>query len=354
MGRIVFHVDMDAFYVSCERRRDPALAGRPVVVGADPKEGRGRGVVMAASYEARALGVRSGTPISQAWRAAPEAVYLVPDFDLYGDVSESVIAVLRNFADVVEQASIDEAFLDATRRTTWEGVPAHAMAVKAAVLEREGITCTVGAAPNKSCAKIAGEQQKPDGLTVVRPEEVAAFLEPLPVRRISGIGPKTEAVLVGAGIRTIGELARFPGEELKKLLGRNAVWLWGIARGEEQLPVEERPDPKSLSVERTFQRDAEDWSVVLDTLDDIADNLWQRARVQKVRFKNVGVRLRFTGFETHLRQRVLPAASDDPAILRQVARELVAEFRGSERPIRMLGVRIAMLEKARGEQRKLL
>src|SRR3990172_5016646 len=299
---------MDAFYVSCERRREPSLLGKPVVVGSDPKEGKGRGVVMAASYEARALGVRSGLPISQAWKAAPQAVYLPPDFDLYGDVSESVITVMRDFADVVEQASIDEAYLDVTRRTTWDTVRAHALAVKSAVREREGITCTVGAAPNKSCAKVAGEQQKPDGLTVVRPEEIQAFLDPLPVRRISGIGPKTE---------------------------------------------EERPDPKSISVERTFERDAADWAVVLETLDDVADNVWHRARLQKVRFRNIGIRIRFTGFETHIHQRTLPTLVDDPAVLKQVARELAAKFaeRGT---VRMVGVRVSALTKATGEQKRLL
>ena len=353
MLRIVFHVDMDAFYVSCECRREPSLLGKPVVVGSDPKEGKGRGVVMAASYEARALGVRSGLPISQAWKAAPQAVYLPPDFDLYGDVSESVITVMRDFADVVEQASIDEAYLDVTRRTTWDTVRAHALAVKSAVREREGITCTVGAAPNKSCAKVAGEQQKPDGLTVVRPEEIQAFLDPLPVRRISGIGPKTEEALHGAGIQTIGELARYGGDALKTLLGKNAVWLWGIATGQEELPVEERPDPKSISVERTFERDAADWAVVLETLDDVADNVWHRARLQKVRFRNIGIRIRFTGFETHIHQRTLPTLVDDPAVLKQVARELAAKFaeRGT---VRMVGVRVSALTKATGEQKRLL
>ena len=353
VARIVFHVDMDAFYVSCERRRDPTLAGKPVVVGADPQGGKGRGVIMAASYEARARGVRSGMPISQAWRALSDGIYKLPDYDLYGQVSESVITILRDFADIVEQASIDEAFMDVTSRTTWETVRGHAMAVKEAVHERGRITCSVGAAPNKSCAKIAGEQQKPDGLTVVTPGEIQAFLDPLPIRRISGIGPKTEEVLQGAGIQTIGELARTPGEKLKELLGKNAVWLWGIARGEEQLPVEERPDPKSISVERTFSRDATEWGVVLETLDDIAANVWDRAQLQKVRFRNVGVRIRFTGFETHLRQRTLPNHVDDPAVLTQVARELLEEFRERGRAVRMVGVRVAAFTKGVGRQLRL-
>lgn len=351
--RIVFHVDMDAFYVSCERQRDPALVGKMIAVGADPKGGRGRGVVMASSYEARARGVSSGMPISLAWRTLPEAVYLVPDYDLYGDVSESVIQVMRGFADVVEQASIDEAYLDVTSRTNWRDVEAHAMAVKRAVLERESITCTVGVAVNKSCAKIAGEQQKPDGLTIVPPVQTQSFLDPLPVSRISGIGPKTEEVLSGVGVLTIGQLARYPGKRLQELLGKNAVWLWGIARGLEEMPVEERPDPKSLSVESTFERDVDSWEVVLETLDDVAANLFQRVRIQKVQFRNTGIKIRFEGFETHQRERMLPTYTDDPAILTSTVRELIAEFQDRGRAVRMIGVRVSHLSGEGGDQRRL-
>ncbi|MEK6851830.1 MAG: DNA polymerase IV, partial [Candidatus Thermoplasmatota archaeon] len=150
MARIVFHVDLDSFYTAVEAREHPELRGKPVIVGADPKGGKGRGVVMAASYEARAQGVKAGMPISFAWRRLPDAVYRRPDYDLYGSVSESVMSVLREFADRFEQASIDEAYLDVTARTTWEAVRDRALAVKKAVREREGLTCSLGAAPNKA------------------------------------------------------------------------------------------------------------------------------------------------------------------------------------------------------------
>src|SRR5206468_2557698 len=179
-----------AFYVSVERRENPDLNGKPVIVGADPKSGTGRGVVMACSYEAREMGIRSGMPIGMAWRKVPTAVYLRPNYELYGAVSESVMNVLQ----------------------------------------------------------------------VVRPAEVVTFLDPLPVTKISGVGTKTAELLERVGVRTIGELAGFPGAELKKILGKNSVWLWGIARGLEELPVEERPDPKSISVERTFDRDVSEWT----------------------------------------------------------------------------------------------
>lgn len=354
MARIIFHVDMDAFYVSVERRENSELVGKPVIVGADPKEGKGRGVVMACSYEAREIGIRSGMPISLAWRKAPQAVYLRPNYDLYGAVSESVMNVLRDFADVLEHLSIDEAFLDVSSKVPeFEEAADYARRVKAAVQEREGLVCTIGVAPNKSVAKIASDMAKPDGLRVVRPEDVVSFLEPLPVTKISGVGSKTAEVLERVGVRTIGDLARFPGSELKKLLGKNAVWLWGIARGLEQMPVEERPDPKSISVERTFDRDVSSWSVILETLDDISRNVYLRARGQGAMFRTIGVKIRFEGFQTHLRERTLPSHVLDEGVLEQVTRELIAEFEVSGRKVRLLGVRVANLERPKAKQPRL-
>ncbi len=349
--RVIFHVDMDAFYVSVERRRNPDLVGKAVIVGADPKGGKGRGVVMACSYEARAQGVRSGMPISMAWRKFPGAVYLPPDYDLYGSTSESVMDVLRDHAGVFEHLSIDEAFLDVTSKVHgFEDAADYARAVKAAVRDREGLVCTVGVAPNKSAAKIASDLAKPDGLMVVRPEEVALFLAPLLVTRISGVGTKTAQVLERADVRTIGELAAFPGGELRKLLGKNAVWLWGIAKGIEQMPVEERPDPKSISVERTFDRDVADWSVVLETLDSIAHNVFLRARGQGATFRTIGIKIRFEAFQTHLRERTLGSHVLDEKVLAQVARDLVKEFEPRGRKVRLLGIRVTGLVRPKASQ----
>ena len=348
------HVDMDAFYVSVERREEPELIGKPVIVGADPKGGKGRGVVMACSYEARELGVHSGMPIGMAWRKVPQAVYLRPNYDLYGAVSESVMNVLRDHADVLEHVSIDEAFLDASSKiSTYGDAGDHARRIKAAVRGREGLACTIGVAPNKSTAKIASDLAKPDGVKVVGPDQVVLFLAPLPVTKISGVGPKTAEILERVGVRTIGELARFPGDDLKKLLGRNAVWLWGIARGLEALPVEERPDPKSISVERTFERDVSEWTVVLETLDDVAHNVFLRARAQGAMFRTAGIKIRFEGFQTHLREKTLGSRVLDEAVLREVCRSLVREFEGRGRKVRLLGVRVTGLTRPKTTQPQL-
>src|SRR5213594_2828505 len=345
---------MDAFYVSVERRGNPDLIGKPVVVGADPKGGKGRGVIMAASYEARQLGVKSGMPISMAWHKLPQATYLRPNYDLYMAASESVIEVLRSFADVLEHVSIDEAFLDVTSKVHgFDDVAAYAAKVKAAVREKEGLACTIGVGPNKSIANIASDMAKPDGIKVVRPEEVTAFLEPLPVTKISGVGPKTAQLLERVGVRTIGELARFPGAELKKLMGKNSVWLWAIARGLEELPVEERPDPKSISVERTFDKDVSEWAVVRETLRDVAHNVFLRARAQGATFRTIGIKIRFEGFQTHLRERTLASHVLDEEVLVNVTQELAQEFTDRKRRVRLLGVRVTHLQRPKTKQPQL-
>ncbi len=352
--RVIFHVDMDAFYVSVERRENPALGGKSIIVGADPKGGKGRGVVMACSYEARELGIRSGMPISQAWRKLPDAVYLPPNYDLYGAVSENVINILRSFADVLEHLSIDEAFLDVSSKVAgFDGAAEYARRVKDAIRDQEGLGCTIGVAPNKSCAKIASDLAKPDGLKVVRPEEVTAFLAPLPVTKISGVGTKTAEVLERVGVRTIGQLAAFPGADLKKLLGKNSVWLWGIAKGIEEMPVEERPDPKSISVERTFEHDVASWSVVLETLDSISHNVYLRARGQGASFRTIGLKIRSEGFQTHLRERTLGSQVLDEDVLKTIVRELAREFESRGRKIRLLGVRVAKLNRPGAQQPQL-
>ena len=352
--RIIFHVDMDAFYVSVERRKDPRLQGKAVIVGADPQGGTARGVVMAASYEAREKGVRSGMPISLAYKRLPEATYLTPDYDTYGEVSTKIIEHLKGKADTLEQLSIDEAFLEVTQKVpTFEAAETYAKTLQEEIQERFGITCSVGIAPNKSIAKIASDMKKPQGITVVPPAKVREFLDPLPVSKISGIGPKTEKMLEERGIKTIGELAAYPGPDLITLLGRNAVWLWGIARGIEEIPVEERPPPKSISVERTFERDVDSWEVILETLDSIAHNVYLRAVDQGVLYRTVGIKIRFEGFDTHLHEETFPSYAREERRLQEHCRALIEEFRGEERKVRLLGVRVSHLLPFAGEQTSL-
>lgn len=354
MPRVILHVDMDAFYVSAERLRDPDLSGKAVVIGADPKEGKGRGVVAACSYEAREKGVHSAMPISIAYRKAPDAVYLRPDFSYYGRVSDGVMRVLRDFADAFEQVSIDEAYLDVSSRVeSFQEAEAFARDTKERVREATGLTCSIGVAPNKSVAKIASDMEKPDGLTVVRPEEVEAFLAPLPVTKIPGVGPKTRAALEEMGVETVGDLqARNPGD-LTAAFGKGGVWLWAIATGREEAPVEEEREPKSFSAEHTFERNLEDWNRILEALPALVEDVFWRVRDDGYLFRTVGVKIRFENFDTHTRDRTLTAFANDRDTVETVARQLLEEFQSDPRKVRLIGVRVASLKKIEGAQETL-
>src|SRR5213594_4621174 len=302
--RIILHCDLDAFYPSCEIKRNPSFAGKPLIVGADPKGGHGRGVVMSCSYEARKFGVRSGMPISQAYKLCPQGEYVRPDFELYGETSDRAMEVLRRFADKFEQTSIDEAYMDVSIRCkSFDEALEHAGRVKAGLKTAEGLTVSVGVAPNKSIAKMASDMNKPDGLTAVRPEQVRTFLDPLPVNKISGVGKKTTKLLNDAGIQTIGELRKRQAKELTDWFGKGGVWLWAIANGIEEAPVEERPLRKSVSVEQTFEKDVQNKAVVKEALDALSHEVHDRLLGERLLFRTVSIKVRFQGFQTFTREK---------------------------------------------------
>ncbi|MDG7008446.1 MAG: DNA polymerase IV [Nitrososphaerota archaeon] len=345
--KTILHVDLDAFYVSAERRERPELRGLPVVVGADPEGGKGRGVVITCSYEARKFGLRSGMPISQAYRLCPQATYIPPNWGLYERVSEEVMATLRGFADRFEQGSIDEAYLDVTSRARDEGSATRlAKEIKKAVLERRGLTCSIGVAPNKSSAKIASDHNKPDGLTVVPFDKVADFLAPLPVGVVPGIGRKTGDFLSEKGISTIGQLQELDGKQLVTWFGKNGVWLWGVIHGEENVEVRQQEMPKSLSVERTFTDDVKDFRRVREEAADGASELMRRVKSGGYSYRVAGVKIRFRGFETHTREKTLVSHTDDEGPLREAVDRLLDEFETKGKPVRLIGVRVADIQRS--------
>jgi len=348
------HCDLDAFYPSCEVRRNPSLRGEPLIVGADPKMGRGRGVVTSCSYEARKFGVRSGMPISQAYRLCPQGVYVRPDFRLYGETSERVMGLLRNFADKFEQTSIDEAFLDVSQRCkTFDDSRELASKMKEEVRSKESLTMSVGVAPNKSIAKMASEMQKPDGLTMVQPGEVDEFLTPLEVDKISGVGKKTTQFLHGMGVETIGQLRQVPAKKLTEWFGKGGVWLWAIASGLEETPVEERPLRKSISVEQTFERDVRNRVVVREALDALVVEVHERLLNEALMFRTVGIKVRFEGFATFTREKTHTGYVDDVGVVEEYVRLLFREFEKDPRKFRLVGVRLSDLRPSEGRQVKL-
>lgn len=340
ISRVIFHVDIDAFYPSVEIRENQKLRGRPVIVGSDPKNGRGRGVVVSCSYEARMLGVTSGQPISRAFRISPNAVYIRPNFPLYTKVSRNVMELLRKHADRFEQVSIDEAFLDVSERVKFEEAGALALEIKREVEEREGLTCSVGVAPNKSSAKIASEYQKPDGLTVVLPENLRNFLAPLPASSITGIGKKTDAYLETLGVKTIGDLQLMKGKDLVKKFGKTGVWLWGVANGLERIEVKEKT-AHSLSAECTFDEDIFDRQVVLEKLDELAQRLHKRVVSLNVKFKVVRIKVRFTHFDTYSREKTIAVGTTSKEVIIREAENLFREFKANQKAIRLIGLSVS-------------
>jgi DNA polymerase IV (DinB-like DNA polymerase) len=353
--RLVAHVDMDAFFAAIEERDRPELRGRPISIGADPLGGRG--VVATANYAARAYGLHSAQPISQAWRDAERArkqghqpvVFLRPDMAKYAAVSGEIMAICRRFSDLVEQASIDEAYLDLTSSGSFESAEAICRKLKQTVREQERLTVSVGLGPNKLIAKIASGFRKPDGLTVVRPEEVEAFLAPLPVRTIPGIGPKTEALLAQRGIVRISDLAARTKNELCVKFGKRGADFYDRARGRDESPVSSEWTPKSISEQETFAADTRDATQLLDHLSRMCGHVMERMRTEG--FSQVGtvaVTVRFADFETSSRAHTLDAPTSDGRLVHAEAIKLLLPFLDKRRnpkgkAVRLLGVRVERL-----------
>jgi DNA polymerase IV (DinB-like DNA polymerase) len=351
--RIIFHMDMDHFYTAVEQREHPEYRDKPVVVGADPKEGKGRGVVSTSNYEARKAGVRSGIPISRAWKLCPEAIYLPPNFPLYIKVSKEIMEIARRYSGKFEQWGLDEAFLDvSTRVKDYVEAEAYAKRLKREIKEKERLTCSIGVGPNKLIAKVASDFQKPDGLTLVKEAEAEAFLAPLPVRRLLWVGRKTEAKLKTMGINTIGDLARHDPTVLAEAFGVMGTQMHLMAQGIDRSEVEERTEVKSISHETTFEEDTDDAEAVLTELDALAADVAKEVVVQKLFFKTVTVKVRYENFETHTRSKTLPFITNRQQDLQKTGRQLLLVYLKGDRKIRLIGVRVSSFVK--GEKQKTL
>ncbi|MGA4507107.1 DNA polymerase IV [Propionibacteriaceae bacterium G1746] len=340
MNRVILHVDMDAFYASVELARRPDLRGRPMWVG-----GAERGVVLSANYEARAFGVRSGMSSSRARRLCPEGVPVPPDMDTYSDVSDGVFAVFRSITGQVEALSIDEAFLDITGSRRRLGTPLDvAQRIKAQVADEQRITCSVGIAPNKFLAKLASTQNKPDGLFQVLPDQVTAFLHPLPVERIWGVGEATATKLHHLGLTTIGQLAHLPRDTLQRAMGHHqGRWLHELAWGRDSREVAGAPSERSIGAQETFSRDTDDPQVVRTELLRMAARTTSRMRQAQVLGRGVTLSLRFSDFTTITRTTSLSSPTDVTDEVYAAALRCWNKLHLQRGRIRRVGIRVESL-----------
>jgi DNA polymerase-4 len=351
--RSIVHVDMDAFYASVEQLDHPEYRGRPVIVGADPKGGMGRGVVAACSYEARKFGIHSALPISRAWKLCPQGVYVRPRMKRYVEMSAQIMTVFRRYTDLVEPLSIDEAFLDITGSIALFGPPEEiARSIKEEIRQRTGLTASVGLASNKFLAKIASDLKKPDGFMIVAENDVEEFLQKLPISRLWGVGPKTEHRLHELGFRTIGQIAAADREWLVRSLGSLGEHLYRLSRGQDDRAVVPNWEPKSISSETTFDQDTNDRDLLLRTILALSEHVAERLRKNSYRARKVTLKLRYSSFSTHTKQQSLDRLIQTGQDLAAVARALFMRFPMKQK-IRLIGVAAGDLQRDGGDPQQL-
>ncbi|MFW5934917.1 MAG: DNA polymerase IV [Halolamina sp.] len=378
--RVVLHVDMDCFYASCERLREPELRGEPVVVGMGYEAGETIGAVATASYEAREYGVDSAQPISQAVDRLPpvrrpdlgsaddeRGHYRSVDMEFYQSIAGDVKAILHDCADTVREVSIDEAYLDVTDRTSWEAVDDPTRASGAAeqrtlaegfarhvqerIAHEVGVPASVGVAPNMAAAKVASDHDKPDGLTVVPPGEVADFLAPLPIEEIHGVGPVRADSLREMGIETAGDLAAADPATLRDRFGDRGRELYDRARGVDEREVTPTGLPKSLSRESSFSEATSDEAAIREKIRALAAAVAERARSKDALYRTIGIKVVTTPYDVNTRAESLSGPVDEPELVEEVALSLLDEFEGES--VRKLGVRVSKLSFTAGEQASL-
>lgn len=353
MFRVIFHLDMDAFYASVEQRDNPALRGKPVIVGAPPTQ---RGVVCAASYEARKFGVRSAMPSATAGRLCANGIFVRPRMDRYRDESRQIMQIMAGAGATVEQMSIDEAYLDVSGPC--QGADADASLLASLPLARElkrrirterQLTATIGIAANKLLAKIASDHQKPDGLTLITEKEKVQFLRPLPVRALYGVGKVTEQVLQQAGVQTVGDLQDYRGD-LRALVGSFAGQLRRFAIGEDDRPLEFGDEIKSISGEETFLKDTEDRKILRACLKEQAADISNRLKRRRLGAHTVQVKVRYGDFTTLTRQITVEEPLTEPQEIYRLGCFLLGRERLVSRPLRLLGLGVSTLREPQARQ----
>ncbi len=327
---------MDCFYAAVHMRDDPSLAGKPVVIGGSPN---GRGVVAAANYEVRRFGVHSAMPAAQARRRCPHVIFIRPEFPRYREESQEIFRIFRELTPIVQPASLDEAYLDVSDHLEpWGSATAIAREIRRRVREERHLTVSVGVGPNRLIAKIASDFDKPDGLTIVKPARVRAFLDPLPVRRLHGVGPATEKALHEIGATTIADLRHLELEVLRRRFGRHGQGLYNYSRGIDERPVHTHRERKSLGHERTYARDIASLEEMDAQLEDLSQRVAGGLEKRQISARTITVKVRYPDFTTLTRARSLPRPTASAERIVRVARELLRLTDAAARNVRLLGV----------------
>ena len=356
MTQIIFHCDLDAFFASVEVRDHPEYKNKPVIIGADPKEGKGRGVVSTCNYEARKFGLHSALPISQAYKRCSHGIYLRPNFEKYQKASIQVMQILNSYSENFQQVSIDEAYIDVSERCeSFDQAKEIAKEIQGLIMKKVGITLSIGIASTKSIAKIASDFHKPNGITIVKPEEVKAFLSPMEITRIPGIGKKSKLYYNKKGIFKIGDIIKTPLELMIQKFGKNGSWAWKIANGLDPRLIKNVPDErKSISKERTFYEDTDDFNMIITKLEEINVKIHNRLKHDGLYYKTVTLKIRFEGFITYTRSKSLLFHSRDEKIAFNIILELYKEFLNKGKKVRLVGIKFSNLSPVIQVQRKLI
>ncbi|MEW5757949.1 MAG: DNA polymerase IV [Candidatus Omnitrophota bacterium] len=349
-NRFIVHVDMDAFFASIEQRDNPVYQGKPVVVGANPKAGNGRGVVSTCSYEARKFGIHSAMPISIAYRKCPNAIFVPVNYSKYVEVSNQIVDIFNTFSPDVEQVSIDEAFIDISDTYKLHH-SAHQTCVemKKQIKKETGLTASVGLAPTKMAAKIASGLKKPDGLVEVTKDKLLNFLWPLDVDKLWGIGEKTKIALNQMGIYKIKDLAQKTKNELISVFGKNGAWFWEASHGIDESEVISEHQTKSISNETTFEKDTSDKTEIERELAWLCELVASRLRKEMFKCRTITLKIRLEGFQTYTRAKTVAEPTNFPEILIKEIKQLLENFKLNDKKVRLLGVRTSNLSNASDE-----
>lgn len=354
--RIIAHLDMDAFFASLEERFNPQFKGLPIAVGADPKDGRGRGVVSTANYKAREYGIHSALPISIAWRLSEEAkkqgkpgvAFVQPDFSIYEKSSQNVFEIIKKHAKVVEQGSIDEFYFDLTFAKNFKKAEDICKKIKEEIKKKEKVTCSIGFSVNKLISKIAAPIKKPDGLFMVLPKEVEDFLNPLPIRKIPGVGPKTEEVLNKEGVKIVKDIKRFSESQLIEMFGKWGSDLYQKARGIDESPIVEEREVKSIGEQTTFEEDTNNPVFIGEQLGKLQKDVFRRFKESGFEyFKTITIVIRFSDFQTQTSAKSFKeklSLKDEGLVKLEVLKLLLPYFDKRKNPksqfIRLIGFRL--------------